>query len=971
MASGTTTIATCSSSGNYNLNNNGSFSAYMSSAGSLPANSKITQMRCIFWANANSASGVATDGSAQVSISYEGWSGTVYISGKSASAHVAILSGGNSTHVSSNGQIYISGSATLRFREGNISIQITYEDIVPPYTNCSAPITVVLTTTIGSNGLQNSPMKNVPYYLQWSGAQDGNYNPVASYKIEYKIGNGNWTQATTTTDTNIAIIPPYRPAKGETCYYRVYSIGQQADYSSGASIVASLSRSITPSSINLVAHTEKNTINTTSLYVNKGYNNYTFSWSGGSIEGCDVSKYLFSVNGGAPEELSDTTKTYTTAIEEDSYFTIQTVLDDIDNTVSEPSSPVYIYPVSMSRGPVITLTNQVGLWNSVSPIVKESADFTWSEPNIINKNGLEESISYIINNDETITTTSKTISQNNGTSLSFSVQAKVATPYGLEVVSPITTYPTIYYAALFNTDGLVLQGATSGYTVNSRVLSWTYTPNDYGGDIKRIVVQKNDGSTYQIFTELTGNNCVIDFSSLTGGESISIKIQFIDEYGYSTTTEVFTITRLEAPSITLDTISVEGSPTTSAQITITVGKPASVASWSDIGYEFGIRRENIEKVLLSSTFIGFQSPTGTGDSAKTIYNVNLVFSNVKSISNIADAILNNNYGRIDAIFFARAFDKNYAEDTKTESNKTITLDYRGSISTPTIVKNDTLSSAGSPTSLSDIVLNLTKGIYSNIEGTQGGTLDVALVRDGVSLTTIDVASYSFTLPIFSSDTTQLYTYTNTHIYADGSKVSSNSSLRLDCKRWTAPSCSVPVLSLLEDGTGEAIIRVENFNTSINCLSSTTPHFSVKIEIMDSQGTSLLTQVYDVADTYSSQQFDNLSITNFREDKIVQIKVSVIATNGKTLTYTFPQMILRAAGVPFAIRKGGIGINIGQSEDITSADAPIRAIGNNGISTILTLAANNTSQTQIEMTKDTQKMILCFNAETGAFEIKFE
>lgn len=971
MASGTTTIATCSSSGNYNLNNNGSFSAYMSSTGSLPSNSKITEMRCIFWANANSASGVATDGSAQVSISYEGWSGTVYISGKSASAHVAILSGGNSTYVSSNGQISISGSATLRFREGNISIQITYEDVVPPYTNCSAPTTVVLTTTIGEDGLQNSPMKNVPYYLQWSGAQAGSYNPVASYKIEYKIGNGNWAQATTTTSTNIVITSPYSPAKGEICYYRVYSIGQQADYSSGASIVASLSRSITPSAINLVAHTEKNTIDSTALYVNKGYNNYTFSWSGGSVPGCNINKYLFSINGRVPEELVDTSKIYTTAIEEDSYFTVQAVLDDIDNTMSEPSSPVYIYPVSINRGPAITLTNQVGLWESVSPIVKETADFSWTEPSIINKSGLEEDISYIINGNEITTTSTKTISQDNGTSLSFSVQAKVATPYGLEVESPTTTYPTIYYAALFNTNELILQGAEDGYTVGNRTLSWTYTPNDYGGNIRRVVVQKSDGSTYQMFTELAGNSCVIDFSSLAGGESISIKIQFVDEYGYSTTTEVFTIIRLEAPTITLDTISVDGTPTTNAQIAIAVDKPASVATWSDIGYEFGVRRENVEKILLNSTTAGFQSPTSIGDSAKANYNVNLDFTNVKSIANIANAILNNNYGRIDAIFFVRAFDKNYIEDTKTESNKTITLDYRGSISTPTIVKNDALSSAGPLTSLSDIVLNLTKGTYRNIEGTQGGSLEVALVRDGVSLTTTDVSSYSFTLPIFSSDTTQLYTYTNTHIYADGSRVSSNALLRLECKRWTAPSCSVPLLSLLEDGTGEATIRIENFNTSIDCLSSATPHFSAKIEIMDSQGASLLTQIYDVNDTYSAQQFNNLTITNFQEDKIVQIKVSVIATNGKTLTYTFPQMIIRAAGVPFAIRRGGIGINIGQSEDITSADAPMRVIGNNSVATVLTLAANNTPQTQIEMTKDTQKMILCFNTETGAFEIKFE
>ena len=177
--------------------------------------------------------------------------------------------------------------------------------------------------------------------------------------------------------------------------------------------------------------------------------------------------------------------------------------------------------------------------------------------------------------------------------------------------------------------------------------------------------------------------------------------------------------------------------------------------------------------------------------------------------------------------------------------------------------------------------------------------------------------------------------------------------------------------LQEDETGLATVRVENFNTSIDCKSSATPHFTTKIEIMDSNGAILINKTYDVIDTYQAQSFENLSITNYKTDKIIQVRITIIATNGKALTYLFPQMILRAAGVPFAIRKGGIGVNIGQSEDITTADTPIKVIGNNSIATILSLAANNTSQAQIELIKDTQKMILCFDSETGNFEIKFE
>ena len=965
------TIFTWETNGAYDFSTHGSKTYTGSFYGFPSGNIKILGYTCYVNCKGMRNGQPSTNGN--ISVSFGGLTFDTSLSNNKFQ-NIPIYSSSSQTFSSSF--VTISGDCSIQ-RSSDASssntIVVQYENLQP--TSCTAPTSVYLAlSSTATEGTLYQPMKaSATYYLKWSGASGGTNNPIQYYQIQYSADNSSWLGTLTSTSQFLELTGEYLPtAKGQERYYRVITCGSQSGYNStGSTITVCLSRNLTPTAINLRGHTEQNSIDSTALYVNKGYNNYTFSWTGGSLDGCEISKYLFNINNSSSEELTTTSKIYTVAIEEDTFFTVQSVLDDIDNTVSEPSLPVYIHPVSISRNPVITLTNQVGTWNNISPVVKETADFSWSEPTIINKEGLIDTIKYTINGAETTTTTTKTIVQDNGTSLSFSIKATVQTPYGLEVESSAITYPTIYYAALFNVEGLITQGTTSGYTVKNRVISWTYTPHNYGGNIKRVVVQKEDNSTYQIFTELIDNSCVIDFSALSGGETISIKIQFVDEYGYSTTTDVFTITRLEAPTITINTVSVNGQPTTNAQVSITVKKPASIAAWSDIGYNFGIRHQNVEKILLSSTDTGFQIPIDIGDSANATYVINLAFTNIKSITNISDAILKNNYGKIDTILFAKAYDKNYVEETKSESNKTITLDYRGTISPPAITKNATLSSPGYPTSLSDIVLNLQKGVYKNIEGTTQNGIDVVLVQDGVTLTSSDVSSYSLTLPIFSSDTTQTYTYTNTHVYKDGSKISSSTNFQLECKRWTAPSCSIPLLILQEDETGLATVRVENFNTSIDCKSSATPHFTTKIEIMDSNGAILINKTYDVIDTYQAQSFENLSITNYKTDKIIQVRITIIATNGKALTYLFPQMILRAAGVPFAIRKGGIGVNIGQSEDITTSDTPIKVIGNNSIATILSLAANNTSQAQIELIKDTQKMILCFDSETGNFEIKFE
>jgi hypothetical protein len=76
-----------------------------------------------------------------------------------------------------------------------------------PYTNCGAPTSV----TIGASRVK--PGGN--FTISWTGATAGTANAITGYRVEYKVGSGNWAVAATkNTTTSIVVTLPANSVRG-------------------------------------------------------------------------------------------------------------------------------------------------------------------------------------------------------------------------------------------------------------------------------------------------------------------------------------------------------------------------------------------------------------------------------------------------------------------------------------------------------------------------------------------------------------------------------------------------------------------------------------------------------------------------------------------------------------------------------------------------------------------------------------
>lgn len=129
------------------------------------------------------------------------------------------------------GQEYIIGFYTVRtdymwrwWTDTPFDLQIEYES----YTKCSPPTSISLTPTIQKRG------SNVT--IQWSGAKGGSSNAITKYGIQYKIGNGSWTETkyvtSSATSGSYSFTVPATAAQGANIRAAVKTIGTASGYDS-------------------------------------------------------------------------------------------------------------------------------------------------------------------------------------------------------------------------------------------------------------------------------------------------------------------------------------------------------------------------------------------------------------------------------------------------------------------------------------------------------------------------------------------------------------------------------------------------------------------------------------------------------------------------------------------------------------------------------------------------------------------
>ena len=103
-----------------------------------------------------------------------------------------------------------------------------------PYSKCTAPSITSITPAIQKPGGKIT--------IQWSAGSGGTANPIASYKVQYKIDNGSWSSAYSSTSTSKEITLPTNATRGGIITARVMAVGTVSGYDSPYSSAGGSSR---------------------------------------------------------------------------------------------------------------------------------------------------------------------------------------------------------------------------------------------------------------------------------------------------------------------------------------------------------------------------------------------------------------------------------------------------------------------------------------------------------------------------------------------------------------------------------------------------------------------------------------------------------------------------------------------------------------------------------------------------------
>ena len=790
---------------------------------------------------------------------------------------------------------------------------------------------------IAKNSLPPYSTAELGTTLSWSASSN-----TSLYKIERRIGsNGTWQQIDTTTSTEYTVYPSNQ--LNEVYYFRVRAYGnsQNSNYTSTVSLTAALSQAGKPSV----------TINDKAiLYIAQpGNSTYTLKWSAPSagtnnsiinykieqsVDNISFSQYETLLSSGTtskavPANITNGASYYYRVLPVNKYGTCTSYSDSVQiKTIGKPTAA----KITTAPSNANISQNFNVQWNSIS-------------------NGTGYTISYklyyVINNAATQiytgTNTSTTVDVSsipNNSQFTLKLET-IATATNGGTISNSTTYATTYTkgaAVSFNNKTLIIKNdagtAAAPRAYNTVDLTWnTATTTDTAsGTIKYKIryktssmgewddLKKADGNKVENLT--VTNYTVSNFSNVVNeGEEARFKI-----LAYQTSTQTpaetdtVTITRMEKPRVTGGAIS--------GTITAT-----SIPYW--FSYEYNIPSEDINCIVelgyngtyggVSQTHVLSQS-TGTIQGEDTKLTFSLVSgstSNSAVIKALYTKVITNHYVKPDGTL------RITLSSTSIPACSTTYLipfkyNFKMPITSGTFTagynQNKNFYNPGDTINLRCTAPNWkdaaggTTGAKSITYTYKGNNKEGQSISAGITKT--DVA------PAASTDFSLVYTLYTTITYADDSDTVEVDSNSINIARWN--NTDIAVLS-----------SVTKTNSSISgflilpellCASGQYANLSKVVYTIYSQQTKqpVSTELTNVTLTRAEAQAMRERKFDFIDESTGDLSyyATIIFTNtsGSEISKTTATYLIRSAGVPIAIRKGRVGINVGSATFIEETDA---------------------------------------------------
>ena len=816
------------------------------------------------------------------------------------------------------------GTTNIKCAVGStLTLTINYEQMATPP---SAP------TNLRFSG--NNVAPSTPITLSWD-ASSANGNT----SVTYTVNKNGVALSPTTTSTSYSVTSPSTKSSDTYTVTATGNLVSGSNTSSGATLTSTYTD---PNGVTKVLVNNKS-----SIYI--GTTNkptLTLSWSGASGgTNNNITGYQVYKDGSAyGSQLGSSTTSLT--VSDSGYYTVG-VIGTYSNSIPAHSSTSVKATVNIISDPITPTIS------SYSTKVGGDTSYSWNATATSNTYSISYNVSYTTNS---VTTSYTNVTTN---SVAFPVSSKITqgSTYTIKITTTLTAIDGGTKSASFTTNSITYVEPFSFtniwlyhydpyitstqskmyYAWKSIQLNWNAAAATAtsGTSFKYQTFYRlgNNGQWTQLYTPNTNTNYLFDISQIQRGSTIQIFVQASDEYGISVDSDILTISKMAPPA--LSNLTISNVDYQKVNFNFTWGLNTSYAV--DLMYSCELCYDGIYEKVIDGGNLGHHTSGGTNADIANIELANgKTAATTSMLYKLYDKVINQKYA-------------------KPAGKLRLTLYYNGILECSTVSEIDFSYNFITSFSLNAFSITNQKEYYnpgdkytykttaanwSDAAGTQlGANIEYKVNGNNKEIVlSPNTLSYEDTAPQASNDLVITYTLTGTLSWTDGYSVSDTKTLSVNIARWADTDIvRIANVSLNNKQITGYLILPDRL-----CSSSKYNNLSkVTYQIFYEDGTIAVNSISLTDFTNKTKEFNfSTEQTTFN----IYAKVIFTNTSNSTITKNSSLYLIRESGVPLAVRKNYIGINVPNDFTLDSPVALSVYAANNGdnIPVINVIANSNTT-----------------------------
>lgn len=781
------------------------------------------------------------------------------------------------------------GTTNIKCAAGStLTLTINYEQMATPP---SAPTNLKLSN--------NNVAPSTKVKLSWDASGDN-----GNTSVTYTVNKNGVALSPTTTSTSYTITSPSTKSSDT---YTVTATGNLVSGSNTSSEIKLTSTYTDPSGVTKVLVNNKS-----SIYI--GTTNkptLTLSWSGasGGTNNSIVGYQVYKNGSAYGSQLSSSTSSLT--VTDSGYYTVG-VIGKYSNSIPVHSSTSVKAIVNIISNPTTPTIS------SYSTKVGGDTSYSWNATATSNTYSISYNVSY--------TTNSTTSSYTNVTtnSVTFPVSSKITqgSTYTLKITTTLTAIDGGTKSASFTTNSITYVKPFSftniwlyhydpyitstkskmNYAWKSIQLNWNAAKatSNSGTSFKYQAFYRlgKSGQWTQLYTPNTNTSYLFDISQIQKGSTIQIFIQATDEYGISVDSSILTISKMALP--TLSKLTISSIDYQKVNFEFTWGLNTSYAV--DLMYSCELYYDGVYEKVIDGGNLGHNTSGGT---KADVANIDLASGKTAATTSMLYKLYN------------QVINKKYARPA---GKLRLTLYYNGVLECSTTREVSLRYNFITSFSLNPFLIANKKEYYNpkdkytysttaanwkDAAGTQlGANVEYKVSGNNKEVVLpLNNLSYEDTAPQASNDLVITYTLTGTLSWKDGYSISDTKTLSVNIARWSsADIVKVVNVSINNETVNGSLVLPDNLCSSLNYNNLS----QVQYQILYDDNTAATKSLILTDFTNKTIPFSfSTTKTNFS----IYGKAIFINTSNRQIIKTSSLYLIRDEGIPFAIRKNYVGINV--------------------------------------------------------------